>query len=98
MDNKEDAKVKVSLGIATLYEDDTSKTIHLTILNNESPPQVISTIGAFNITFDPFLSKKQKSQVIQRRLDDIVEFRLRYQDKINSEFDDIMKKNFLDII
>jgi hypothetical protein len=94
MDKKNDPKVSVSLGVAILHEDNTSKTYSITVLTNSNPPQVESTIGSFNIVFDPLLSKNEKKLLFEQKLEEIIEFRTIFQEKINTKFEDIMIKEF----
>ncbi len=96
MDNEKDSKI-LELGICILYEDSTSKTYHLTVLDKTTdPPTVTSTIGTFNIVFEAHLSKAEKRNILARKLKEIEEFRSRNQEKINISFEQIMKKNFSD--
>lgn len=81
-----------SVGVSILFEDTTSKTYHVSILdNNTNPPSILSTVGVFNFIFDSKKSNTKQMEEFNKKIEKILEFRLKFQDQINIDFENIIK-------
>lgn len=75
-----------------LFENASCMTYRLYEIDDPENKEILSCIGTFSLSYKKGMNREQKKELLNKKIEENMIFRHKFQDTINKNFEEIMKK------